>query len=68
MADNVTRLMKGQAQVLEAINLLQRLVLQNWHIKHGLCVITNRHNFCLSYADLQCMPCVAPDNSLPVLC
>jgi len=35
---NVTRLMKGQAQVIEAFNLLQRLVRA---CENGLCVITN---------------------------
>ncbi len=46
----MTRLMKGQAQVLEAFNLLQRLV---HACENGLCVITDDHNFCLCYADLH---------------
>ena len=47
---NVIRLMKGQAQVLENVNLLQRLVLA---CENGLCAIANDHNFCLRHADLH---------------
>ncbi len=47
---NVTRLMKGKAQVHETSNLLQRLVLA---CEFGLCAIANDHNFCLRHADLH---------------